>query len=83
MFKPITYFTDDSSLIELFNQYQKIVSTLFKAKIFLYEDCDNEYPDRKFIVCEIQKPFPEGIIFVTMSSDIDKVLRNIEEFIEY
>lgn len=82
MFKTIEELTDDKGLIANYKQLEKIIYNLFEAKIFLFMDEDLDNPECKFLTAEIQKPFPDGIIFITMSNDIDEVLRNIEEFIE-
>lgn len=83
MQKEITYFTDDENIIKEFKRYKRVIKKKDNARIFLFEDEEEGYPDRKFISAEIQKPFPDGIIFITYADTIEDVLRNIEEFINY
>lgn len=83
MFKEITYFTIEEDLIKQFTRLKKIIKKRDKAKVFLYEDEEDGYPENKFIVAEIQKQFPDGIIFIAISRNIDEVIRQIEDYINY
>lgn len=83
MFKEITYFTIEEDLIKQFTRLKKIIKKRDKAKVFLYEDEEDGYPENKFIAAEIQKPFPDGIIFIVMAKEIDEVIRQLEDYINY
>lgn len=83
MQKEITYFTDDKNLIQEFKRLKRLVKKKGKANIFLFEDEEEGYPERKFITAEIQKPFPDGLVFIAYSSNLDEVLRSIEDYIYF
>lgn len=83
MFKEINFFTNEKDLINQFLKLKKIIKKLYKARIFLYEDEEEGYPENKFIVAEIQKQFPDGIIFIAISRNIDEIIRQIEDYINY
>lgn len=83
MQKEITYFTDDKNLIQEFKRLKRLVKKKEKANIFLFEDEEEGYPERKFITAEIQKPFPDGLVFIAYSNNLDEVLRSIEDYIYF
>lgn len=83
MFKPITYFTDDEYIIQEYQKIQKTIHKLDKAKVFLFEDEEEGYPERKIICCEVQKPFPDGIIFIAQSNDIYEIIGNLQDYLMY
>lgn len=83
MQKEITYFTDDNNLIQEYKRLKRLVKKKEKANIFLFEDEEEGYPERKFITAEIQKPFPDGLVFIAYSDKLDEVLREIEDYIYF
>lgn len=83
MFKTIEELTDDKDLIANYKQLEKIIYNLFEAKIFLFMDEDLDNPECKFLTAEIQKPFPDGIIFISSSSELDEIIRSIEDYIYF
>lgn len=81
--KPIDYFTDDEDIIQEYKRIQKTIRKLDKAKVFLFEDEEEGYPERKLICCEVQKPFPDGIIFIAQSSDIYEIIGYLQDYLMY
>lgn len=81
--KQITYFTDDEYIIQEYKRIQKVIRKIDKAKVFLFEDEEEGYPERKLICCEVQKPFPDGIIFIAQSSDIYEIIGHLQDYLIY
>lgn len=81
--KQITYFTDDEYIIQEYKRIQKVIRKIDKAKVFLFEDEEEGYPERKLICCEVQKPFPDGIIFIAQSSDIYEIICHLQDYLMY
>lgn len=81
--KPIDYFTDDEDIIQEYKRIQKTIRKLDKAKVFLFEDEEEGYPERKLICCEVQKAFPDGIIFIAQSNDIYEIIGHLQDYLMY
>lgn len=81
--KPITHFTNDEDIIQEYKRIQRVIRKIDKAKVFLFEDEEEGYSERKIICCEVQKSFPDGIIFIAQSSDIYEIIGHLQDYLNY
>lgn len=81
--KEITYFTDNEEIINHFKRIKKRLKKEHKANVFLFEDEEEGYPERKFITAEVQKPFPDGLVFISYSDDIKEIMRNLDDYLNF
>lgn len=81
--KDINYFTDDNNLIQEYNRLKKVLKKKDKANVYLFEDEEEGYPERKFITAEVQRPFPDGIVFISYANTIEEIIQNITDYLNY
>lgn len=81
--KDINYFTDNEEIISHFKRIKKRLKKEHMANVFLFEDEEEGYPERKFITAEVQKPFPDGLVFISYSDDIKEIMRNLDDYLNF
>lgn len=79
----IKHFTDDSDTIKEYRRLEKRIRRELKATVHLFRDEEDGNPENKFLTAELQKAFPDGIIFITSANTVEEIILNIREYLDY